>query len=109
VTVLGLIWVSLTNLIALRTKNAEATMVAGLLINLPALFLSPAFFPLSLQPHWLRIVAKANPASYVIRTGQQLTSLGNHWNQDINTVLVLGVTALLLIPAALAAFRATTR
>jgi ABC-2 type transport system permease protein len=109
VTLLGLVWVSLTNLIVLRSRNAEATMVAGLLLNLPAIFLSPAFFPLSLQPHWLRAVAKASPASYVIETGQQLTSLGNHWHQDMNTLLALAAVGLLLIPAALAAFRATTR
>jgi ABC-2 type transport system permease protein len=109
VTLFGLVWVSLTNLVALRSRNAEATMVAGLLITLPALFLSPAFFPLSLQPGWLRAVAKANPASYLIETGQQLTSLGNHWQQDLNTLLALATAGLLLIPAAIAAFRAATR
>jgi ABC-2 type transport system permease protein len=109
VTLFGLVWVSLTNLIALRSQNAEATMVAGLLITLPALFLSPAFFPLPLQPAWLQTIAKANPASYVIETGQQLTSLGNHWQQDLNTLLALATAGLLLIPAAIAAFRVATR
>jgi ABC-2 type transport system permease protein len=109
VTIFGLVWVSLTNLIALRSKNAEATMVGGLLLTLPALFLSPAFFPLSQQPHWLRVVAKANPAAYVIKTGQQLTSLGNHWNQDLNTLAAIAVAGVLLVPATLAAFRAVTR
>jgi ABC-2 type transport system permease protein len=109
VTLFGLVWVSLTNLVALRSRNAEATMVAGLLITLPALFLSPAFFPLSLQPGWLRAIAKANPASYVIETGQQLTSLGNHWQQDLNTLLALAIAGLLLIPGAIFAFRAATR
>jgi ABC-2 type transport system permease protein len=109
VTLFGLIWVSLTNLIALRSRNAEATMVAGLLLNLPAIFLSPAFFPLKLQPSWLQTVAKANPAAYVIETGQQLTSLGNQWHQDVKTLLVLAVAGPLLGPAAVAAFRAATR
>jgi ABC-2 type transport system permease protein len=109
VTLFGLVWVSLTNLIALRSRNAEATMVAGLLITLPALFLSPAFFPLPLQPSWLQTIAKANPASYVIETGQQLTSLGNHWQQDLNTLLALAIAGLLLIPGAIFAFRVTTR
>jgi ABC-type multidrug transport system permease subunit len=41
----GIVWASLSNLIALRTRNAELTMVAGLFLTLPALFLSSAFFP----------------------------------------------------------------
>jgi ABC-2 type transport system permease protein len=109
VTLFGLVWVSLANLVALHTRNAEATMVAGLLFGLPALFLSPAFFPLSLQPGWLQTLAQANPASYVIETGQQLTSLENDWQQNFETLLVLAAAGLLLIPATIAAFRAATR
>ena len=44
-TILGVAWASVPNLIALRTKNSELTMVGGLLMTLPILFLTPAFFP----------------------------------------------------------------
>jgi ABC-2 type transport system permease protein len=62
-TLFGVVWASLSNVIALRTRNSEMTMVAGLLLTLPALFLSPAFFPKPLQPGWLQTVAAWNPAA----------------------------------------------
>jgi hypothetical protein len=49
-----------------------------------------------------------NPAAYVIETGQRLMSIGNDWGQDLRTLIALGVAALILVPAAVAAFRART-
>jgi ABC-2 type transport system permease protein len=107
--VFGVVWAALSNLIALRTKNSELTMVAGLLLTLPALFISPAFFPGPLLPGWMQSVATFNPAAYVIETGQQLMTVGNRWGRDIRTLVVLVVTGLILFPASLAAFRSATR
>jgi ABC-2 type transport system permease protein len=108
-TVFGVVWACVSNLIALRTRNSELTMVAGLFLTLPALFLTSAFFPGQLLPEWLRAVAKGNPAAYVIETGQRLMSLGNDWGQDLRTLIALAVAGLVLIPAAVSAFRAAAR
>jgi ABC-2 type transport system permease protein len=108
-TAFGLAWATLSNLVALWTRNSELTMVLGLLLTLPALFLSPAFFPLALQPQWLQSIAAANPASYVIATGQQLISTGNSWPQDARTLIAIAITAALFAPAATRAFRRATR
>ena len=109
VTLLGVVWASLANLIALRSGNAELTMVAGIFLALPALFLSPAFLPLRFQPDWVQTVARVNPASYVISVGQSLMSIGNDWGQDARMLAVLAIAALVLMPATVAAFRAATR
>ncbi|MBO0729351.1 MAG: ABC transporter permease [Acidimicrobiaceae bacterium] len=108
-TVFGVAWAGLSNLIALRTRSSELTMVGGLLLTLPALFLTPAFFPRQLLPGWLQGVSNANPATYVIETGQRLMSTGNSWAQDGRTLIALAVTAAVLIPASIAAFRATAK
>jgi ABC-2 type transport system permease protein len=108
-TLFGLVWASLSNLIALRTRNSELTMVLGLFLTLPVLFLSSAFFPLSLQPEWLQKVAVTNPASYVITAGQQLMGPGNSWAQDARALVALGAAAVLFVPAAVMAFRHATR
>jgi ABC-2 type transport system permease protein len=105
----GVVWAGLSNLIALRTRNSEVTMVGGLLLTLPALFLTPAFFPKPLLPGWLQGVTSVNPAAYVIETGQQLMSTGNNWAQDGKTLLAMAVTAALLIPLSVAAFRSTQK
>jgi ABC-2 type transport system permease protein len=97
-----------SNLIALRTRNSELTMVAGLFFTLPILFLSPAFFPKPLLPEWLQTVVNGNPAAYVIETGQRLMSTGNDWGQDLQALVALAVTGLVLLPVTIAAFRAAT-
>jgi ABC-2 type transport system permease protein len=108
-TLFGVVWASLSNVIALRTRNSEMTMVAGLLLTLPALFLSPAFFPKPLQPGWLQTVAAWNPAAYVIETGQRLMSVGNDWGLDLRTLAVVAGAGIVLVTAAVASFRAVTR
>jgi ABC-2 type transport system permease protein len=108
-TVFGVVWAGLSNLIALRTRNSELTMVGGLLLTLPALFLTPAFFPKPLLPGWPQAITNANPAAYVIETGQRLMSLGNSWGQDARSLVALAVAAAALIPASVTAFRATTK
>jgi ABC-2 type transport system permease protein len=108
-TLFGVVWASLSNLIALRTRNAELTMVAGLFLTLPALFLSSAFFPRPLLPGWLQAATLGNPAAYVIQTGQQLLNAGNDWGQDLRALAAVAVAGLVLLPAAVAAFRAATR
>jgi ABC-2 type transport system permease protein len=108
-TLFGVVWASLSNLIALHTKNSEMTMVAGLLLTLPALFLSSAFFPKQLLPGWLQAVAKGNPAAYVIETGQRLMNFGNNWGLDLRTLAVVAAAGLVLVTGAVTAFRASSR
>jgi ABC-2 type transport system permease protein len=108
-TVFGVVWAGLSNLIALRTRNSELTMVGGLLLTLPALFLTPAFFPRQLLPGWLQGVSNLNPAAYVIETGQRLMTTGNSWAQDGRTLIALAVTAAVLIPVSVGAFRTTAK
>jgi ABC-2 type transport system permease protein len=105
-TTLGVVWASVPNLIALRTRNSELTMVGGLLLTLPILFLTPAFFPRPLLPEWVRAVAAVNPAAYVIEMGQRLMSLGTDWGQDLRTLIALAVASVVLIPLAVLASRA---
>jgi ABC-2 type transport system permease protein len=108
-TLFGVIWAGVSNLIAIWTRSAELTMVVGQFLTLLALFLSPAFYPKPLLPGWLQAVTDANPAAYVIDTGQRLLGIGNDWGQDIRTLIALAVAALVLLPASVAAFGAATR
>jgi ABC-2 type transport system permease protein len=101
----GVIWAAPSNLVALLTRNAELTMALGFLLTLPVLFMSSAFFPLRLQPSWLQRAADANPAAYVITTGQQLLNTGNNTPQDVRTIIALAAAAVIAIPATLLAFR----
>lgn len=101
----GVIWGCLSNLIALRTRNAELTMVLGFFLTLPVLFLSSAFFPLSLQPRWIRTVADANPAAYVITAGQRLMNAGHAGAAGLHMLAALAITAAVIVPLTIRAFR----
>ena len=103
----GVIWGCLSNLIALRTRNAELTMAVGFFLTLPVLFLSSAFFPLSLQPRWIRAVADANPAAYVIAAGQTLMNLGDAGTAELRMLVAVTITAAVLVPLTIRAFRSS--
>ena len=98
-TAFGVVWASVPNLIALRTRSAELTMALGFFLTLPVLFMSSAFFPLRLQPGWLQAAAKVNPAAYVITTGQALLNSGYEPGQQARTIIALAVAAAVLVPA----------
>ncbi len=107
-TLFGIVWSALSNFVALHTGSAELTMAVGLLLTLPVLFLTAAFFPKELLPSWLQIVTKFNPAAYVIDTARQLMNFGDDWSQVFRTLGVLVVVGVVTISGATLAFRQAT-
>jgi ABC-2 type transport system permease protein len=59
--------------VALRSTKWETQMAIVNLINLPLMFASNAFFPLSLMPDWIQAIARVNPISYLTDAVRQLT------------------------------------
>ena len=93
----GMAWAGLSNIVALRTGNAELTMVIGILVTFPVLFLSTAFMPGFLLPEWLETVAKFNPITYVVEALRALVNDGWDWTaiwQAIAVTLLLGAITL---------------
>jgi ABC-2 type transport system permease protein len=105
---LGMCTATFSNFIALRTRNAQLTMIIGGISTLPLLLLSPAFFPEQLQAGWLRGVEKVNPVAYVVRSGQDLMNVGPRWGQLLSTLGVLALTGLLCFMGTIRAFRRAT-
>jgi ABC-2 type transport system permease protein len=90
-------WAGLSNIIALRSGNAELTMMIGILITFPVLFLSTAFMPEALLPDWLGTVAKFNPITYIVEAERALVNDGWDWTaiaQSFGVTLVLGAFTL---------------
>jgi ABC-2 type transport system permease protein len=93
----GMAWAGLSNIIALRTGNAEATMMFGILITFPILFLSTAFMPSFLLPDWLETVARFNPITYVVESLRALVNDGWDWEaiwQALVVIVLLGAVTL---------------
>ncbi|RLI20538.1 multidrug ABC transporter permease [Candidatus Bathyarchaeota archaeon] len=80
--------------LALRSTRQETQMAVVNLINLPLMFASNTFFPISMMPEWIQAIARVNPISYLTDAIRQLT------------ILQMDVSALMFDFAYLGAFAA---
>ena len=104
----GVAWAGLSNIVALRTRNSEMTMMVGILLTFPLLFLSTSMMPTALLPSWLETVARFNPVSYVIDTGRAFMNFRYDWAQLGKTLGVIAATGALTLSGATRAFRKAT-
>jgi ABC-2 type transport system permease protein len=91
----------LSMILAALVRTRERFMGIGQLVVMPLFFASSALYPLSIMPHWLRIVAHANPLSYEVHGMRQLLlgiSAGGHLWLDF-TVAIGFLTAAALTAA----------
>ncbi|MGH8873831.1 MAG: ABC transporter permease [Acidimicrobiia bacterium] len=101
----GIAWTGISNVIALRTRNAELTMLMGILITFPVLFLSTGFMPAGLLPDWLDVAAKFNPITYLVDALRALVNTGWDWTAISQAMAVTVGLALVTLTAATRAFR----
>ena len=104
----GIAWAGLSNIVALRTKHAETTMMVGIMLTFPLLFLSTAMMPQALLPSWLETVGKFNPVTYVIDTARQFMNFGYDWTDLAKTLGVIAVVGAFTLTGATRAFRKAT-
>ncbi|SEO35320.1 ABC-2 type transport system permease protein [Halorientalis persicus] len=114
VTVLfGGVFMAYSNVVALVTRDREATIMIANLLTFPLLFVSSAFLPLSVLPGWIRAVAVVNPITYgvdgirALMLGRDVlsvfdvTAFGGLWNTVVPAAAVLLACNLVLGAAAL--------
>jgi ABC-2 type transport system permease protein len=105
----GVAWAGLSNIVALKTRHAELTMMIGILLTFPILFLSTAMMPEGLLPEWLETVSRFNPITYVIDSARQLMNFGFDWGQVGVTLAVIVAVGSITLTGATRAFRKATR
>ena len=76
--VFGLVWSCLGIMIALKTRNAQATQTAGLLF-FSFIFLTTAFMPKDQLTGWFKVAVKINPVTYVMEAMRAMTLDGWDW------------------------------
>src|SRR2546421_390690 len=101
----GIVWAALSNVVALRTKNSEITMMIGILLTFPLLFLSTAMMPAGLLPPWLESVGKFNPVTYVINTARDFMNFGYSWMELGKAFGVIALVGAFTLTGATRAFR----
>jgi ABC-2 type transport system permease protein len=109
VGVLFSLWfVSLSNTLAVVTRDQESTIIGANLLQFPLLFVSSAFLPLDSLPEWIRTVATYNPVTYGVDAARAIildadvmtvvhvTRFEGLWNAVVPAVVVLLALDLLL-------------
>ena len=99
--VFGGVFMAYSNVVALVTRDREATIMIANLLTFPLLFVSSAFVPLEVLPNWIQTVAVVNPITYgvdairALMLGQDVlavadvTAFGGLWNTLVPAVTVL--------------------
>jgi len=80
--------------VALRSTRWETQMAIVNLINLPLMFASNTFFPISQMPDWIQAIARVNPISYLTDANRQLTVLPLNMSSLMIDFAFLGVFAI---------------
>jgi ABC-2 type transport system permease protein len=98
---LGACFATLSNSLALLTRQEESLIGAVTLLVLPLTFLSTALMTSDLLPGWMKTVSDGNPVDWAIEAGRSATAASPDWGLVARDA---GLLALLLVAcAALAA------
>jgi ABC-2 type transport system permease protein len=99
--IFGGVFMAYSNIVALLTRDREATIMIANLLTFPLLFVSSAFVPLEVLPNWIETVAVVNPITYgvdairALMLGQDVlsvfdvTTFGGLWNTVVPAGAVL--------------------
>lgn len=97
---LGAIFASLSNGLAVLTRERESLIGAVSMVVLPLTFLSSALMQQSLLPDWVRWAAKFNPVNWAAEAGRSAATQHADWGLVASRAGLL--TALLLVSATFA-------
>ncbi|EGD49907.1 ABC-2 type transporter, partial [Thermoanaerobacter ethanolicus JW 200] len=70
-------------------------------ITMPLFFASNAIYPIKIMPHWLQIVAKVNPLSYVVELLRGYLLNSPILNANLDWLIIIFITVILQLCAAL--------
>ena len=101
----GLAWSGISLALGMRTRSSETVFAIGGVITFPLLFLSPALFPISFLPTWVKDVSMFNPVSYCVTATRALMINGYNWGTILPAWGVIGLVALVTLSATLYQFR----
>ncbi len=102
----GIAFSGLSNVVALRTRNTEATMMVSFTLVFPLQFLSTALIPRPLLPGWVQRFSAINPVSYLADASRGLIVSGYDWSAIARAVVAIAIFGFILNGLAVMAFRA---
>jgi ABC-2 type transport system permease protein len=106
---LGAAFASLSNAVAVLARQREALIGAVTFVTLPLTFLSSALMQRSLEPGWIRTVARFNPVNWAADAGRSAAMGHADWGLVAGRVGLLAAVVLVSGWLAARAFRAYQR
>ncbi len=100
---LGAVFASLSNGVAVLSRQRETLIGIVTMVTLPLTFLSSALMQQSLLPGWIRWIAKFNPVNWAAEAGRSAAETKADWGLIATRT---GLLALLLLVSATFATRA---
>jgi ABC-2 type transport system permease protein len=100
---LGAVFASLSNGVAVLTRQRETLIGIVTMVTLPLTFLSSALMQQSLLPGWIQWIAKFNPVNWAAEAGRSAAGTNADWGLIATRT---GLLALLLLASAAFATRA---
>jgi len=109
IAILFSLWfLAFSNTVALITRDQESTIIAANMVQLPLLFVSSAFLPVSSMRPWIQTVATYNPITYGVDAARAImlnkdvmevldvTAFGGIWNTLVPSLAILIVLDIIL-------------
>ena len=100
---LGAVFASLSNGVAVLTRQRETLIGIVTMVTLPLTFLSSALMQQSLLPDWIQWVARFNPVNWAAEAGRSAAAPDADWGLIVTRT---GLLVVLLIASAAFATRA---
>ncbi|MGA3191524.1 MAG: ABC transporter permease [Candidatus Bathyarchaeia archaeon] len=91
---------SLGMLVGTISKSTETASVVGNIITFPMMFLSGTFFPISLMPTYLQLLAHVLPLFYIIDGLNAVMIYNNYAQATIDLIVVSTITIVAFVAAA---------
>jgi ABC-2 type transport system permease protein len=86
-------------IIACLVKTRERFMGIGQVLTMPLFFASNAIYPIDMMPNWLKVIARANPLTYLVDVLRALIVEGGHSVFGAGTDFTVQVVALVALVA----------
>ena len=96
---IAILFSAFSNTVGMLARQRETIIGINSFLLLPLTFLSTAFMPKELMPHWMQIVASCNPVNWALEAGRSAMTASPDWSRVTLqggglALLAIAVTAL---------------